>query len=278
MKTFSSKLLHDLESELLLIHQSTNNPIQYAEKGIHSAIKAIEKLKSFFLQYEFENKNAEIDFFKNTKPLFASKLIYYNEIYNIEVAKPVAGDKLIRSYYKNQLIKLKEFYCENTDFYKYYNTNNTVLDAKYFMRRKYDIRLTIDSSYFQSDFNFTTSHDYKMAKVIANVKIQEFLSTKLNKQDCTQPAVQSQSNLKWTGTRVALVELMYALNTEGVFNNGNISMNDLAKNLETLFNIELGQFRRSFMEIKTRKTIEKTSFLNTLKQKLVLKMELADEK
>lgn len=45
------------------------------------------------------------------------------------------------------------------------------------------------------------------------------------------------SPLKWTGSKVALVELMYALHTEGVLNNGDPSLNETAKNMESKNNI-----------------------------------------
>ena len=86
------------------------------------------------------------------------------------------------------------------------------------------------------------------------------------------------STLKWTGSKVALVELMYASHTEGVFNNGNLSLNETAKNMEVLFNIEIGQFNRIFSEIKKRKIIEQTSFLNNLKDNLTKRIQAADEK
>jgi len=71
---------------------------------------------------------------------------------------------------------------------------------------------------------------------------------------------------------------MYALHTEGVLNNGNLSLNETAKSMEVVFNIEIGQFNRIFSEIKKRKTIEPTSFLNNLKQNLTKKIQEADEK
>ncbi|MGV9004440.1 RteC domain-containing protein [Flavobacterium sp.] len=275
MKNFSSLLLADLEAKLSEIQETTELHINYVEIALNTTIKAIEKLKTFFNQYKFENKNEEIAFFKKIKPVFASKLIYYNELYNIETALPSTSKKRIKKHYTIHLQKLDNFHQENREFIKYYQTNSTLLDKKYFQRNKHDIRLSLDSSYFQSDYNFTTSHDYKVAQILANKQLEIFINQKLailKEGQNTQS-----SNTRWTGSKVALVELMYAINTTKVINNGNTSLNELAKSFEAFFDIELGQFNRIYAEIRNRKTIEKTSFINSLKDNLSARIENADE-
>jgi len=75
---------------------------------------------------------------------------------------------------------------------------------------------------------------------------------------------------------VALIELIYALHTEGVFNNGTSELKEVTSFFESTFNVDLGQFNRTFLEIRSRKC-ERTKFLNTLKEKLILRMDDADE-
>jgi hypothetical protein len=278
MKNFSNFLVAELEGQLKTIRSNQENPLQYAEQAMKCTIISLEKLKAFFEKHTFENKSAEIEFFKVIKPQLASKLIYYNEMYNIEISRPSGSDKAIRKYYYKELQKLKIFFDENLEFYKYYRTGNTCLDKKYFLRRKHDIKLTLDSFYFQSDYNFATSHDYKVAKITANDAIQVFLETNLKKSQKSIHLNEKLQGLKWTGTKVALVELMYALHAEGVLNNGKISLNEMAKNMESIFNLDMGQFNRIYLEIRNRKTIEKTNFLNSLQYNLIKRMEEADEK
>jgi hypothetical protein len=59
----------------------------------------------------------------------------------------------------------------------------SVLDKKYFLRGRYDIKLTLDSSYFQADNRFTASHDFKVAKIIANDQIKVYLENEVAKLD-----------------------------------------------------------------------------------------------
>jgi len=280
MKNFSNALLSELEAELKRVHDNYENPMQYAEHAIKLTIKKMEQLKTFFNSYTFENKTEEIEFFKIIKPEFASKLIYYNEIYNIEIAKPSSSKKELKKYYRCHVAKLKHFHKENTAFIKYYRTGSTCLDKKYFLRGKHDIKLTLDSFYLQSDYNFATSHDYKVAQIITNNNIQNYIETKIKalKSKIPNSDLHNDKPLKWTSSKVALVELVYALHSGDIFNNGNASLKEIATSIGTFFNMELGQFNRIYIEIRNRKTIEKTDFLNTLKENLITRMEKSDEK
>ena len=279
MKLFSEHLLSELDKQLQSIHSKTNNPITYAEQSIKTLIPTFEKLKTEFLKHSFKNKSEEISFFRDNKPQFAAKLIYYNEIYNIETNKPFGSKKAIRKFYNLELLKLQTFYNENKEFYKYYRTDNKSLDHKYFIRGKHDLRHTLDSFYFQADNRFSTSHDYKVAKILANENLKIYIENeilKLEQKEETNVANTNTKTQKWTGSKVGLIELIYALHTEGVFNHGTSELKEVATFFETTFNIDLGQFNRAFLEIRARKS-ERTKFLNTLKEKLILRMDDADE-
>jgi hypothetical protein len=280
MKLFSESLLTELESRLNAIHSQTEEPIQYAEQAIKMLIVILEKLKTTFLNYQFENKSEEIDFFRNIKPQFAAKLIYYNDIYNIETNKPFGSKKAIRKFYNTELTKLETYFTENLEFYKYYRTGNRNLDNKYFIRGKHDLRHTLDSFYFQADHRFSTSHDYKVARILANDTIKIYLETEIsqleNKEGSNTLPIVNRKTQKWTGSKVALIELIYALHTEGVFNNGASELKEVTTFFESAFDVDLGQFNRTFLEIRARKS-ERTKFLNTLKEKLIFRMDDADE-
>lgn len=280
MKLFSESLMSQLEQQLKVIHLQTENPIQSAELAIKSSVNALERLKSFLIKYKSLNKKEEIEFFRDIKPKFAAKLIYYSEIYTIETNKPLGSHKTIAKYYNSELLKLKVFFHENQEFYRYCRTANNYLDSKYYIREKYDLKLMMDSVYFQIDHRFATSHDYKMARIIANDEIKNFLLEQMEKLErkaiTTQSPYPLSKNLKWTGSKVDLIELIYALHSEGVFNNGATGLKEVITFFESSFNIDLGQFHRVFLEIRNRKT-ERTKFLNTLKNKLIIRMDNADE-
>ena len=280
MNTKSILLLTKLNEQLNFTDIEIDDPIQRSENAVNIIINAVEKLKIIFEKEKTKSQEQEIDFFKNIKPKFTSKLIYYNAIYKIETKKPHGGERIVKKYINNELEKLKRYFDSNLDFYRYYRTGSNYLDIKYFTRGKFDIKLALDSFYFEADHSFSTSHDFKVAKIMAHDLIQVYLEDMLLMIENKEPREKSQVNHKlkqnWTGSKVALTELLYALHTEGVFNNGTSDLKDIAEYFENIFNIDLGQYHRAFLEIRMRKS-DQTKFLNSLKETLIKRMEKTDD-
>lgn len=273
MDKFYKETLSKLELEISELEVEVDCSLQSIEAAIHLILECLLELKEYVLKKGFKNTNEEIRFFKYQKPVIVSKLIYYNAIYKIETRKPY-GAKRIRKYFTKELKKLKRFFDNNLDFYKYYRSNNSFVDEKFFVRGKHDIRLWLDTFYFEADHRFSTSHDYKVAKIIANDLIQVYLEDRLNNLNLKKV---SENSLKWTASKTALTELIYALYSHGVFNNGNTEIKLIAKAFEDAFNIELGDFYHTFMELKARK-INRTKFLDSLSKVLIKKIDEEDEK
>lgn len=282
MKLSSQHLLSELNSQLHFIRLENEDCITAAELSIKVLLSIIEKLKKFTLRYKFKNQAEEIHFFKNIKPQFISKLIYHNRILNVQTKKPHGGEKVLRKYLNNELDKLKRFFDNNLEFYKYHRTNSTYLDHKYFVRGKHDIKLSLDTFYFEADHRFCTSHDYKVAMIIAHDLIQVYLEDEITSLDRKELKSYSRAEavpkptIFWTGSKVALIELMYALHAEGSLNNGKIELNAIADFLEKSFGVDLGQFHRSFLELRERKT-GRTKYIDTLREKLIKRMDDADD-
>ncbi|MFT3945599.1 MAG: RteC domain-containing protein [Agriterribacter sp.] len=83
--------------------------------------------------------------------------------------------------------------------------------------------------------------------------------------------------LKWTGSKSALIELIYALHYHGVFDNGNSDIRITAKYFESTFGIDLGNFYQTYLELRNRK-MNRTKFLDALREGLIKKMDEQDEK
>lgn len=274
MDKFHNEKLYKLEAEIRELEFETDYSIQRIEAVIDIILKCLSEVKESVLNKGFKNVDEEIHFFKHQKPVIVSKLIYYNAIYKIETKKPY-GAKPIKKYLNNELRKLKRYFDNNLEFYKYYRTNNSFIDDKLFVRDKYDIKLSLDTFYFEADHRFSTSHDYKVAKIIANDLIQVYLEDQLHNtayQDKSADLPKS----NWTSSKTALIELIYALHSQGVFDNGNADIKVIAKTFERAFNIDLGDFYHTFMELKSRK-INRTKFLDSLCDVLIRKMDEKEE-
>jgi hypothetical protein len=275
MIDFSENLSIETAQKLKQIENITlGNTMEYCFQAILIFQEALEKLRHYFIQQKEINKEDEIQFFKKIKPQWTSKLIYYNEYYNIEQNKPTGTKKTIKKYYNKQIKKINWFFIENHEFYKYYNNGNQRLDDNYFLRNHQDIKLSLDSFFFTVDKSFTTIYDYKVAQLIAYENLQKQL-IEVSKE-YTKKNDNNETNLKWTGSKVGMVELIYALHAEGVFNHGVCELREIVYNFGKVFNIEIGQVHRTFYEICARKS-ERAKFLNTLKENLIKRIEQYDK-
>ncbi len=273
-------LLSNLNEQLNFIDLEIDNTIIKCEKAIEIIITSIANLKKSIIKSNFKTNTEEIQFFKEIKPQFTSKLIYYNMVFKIEMKRPNGGNRILKKYFNNELLKLKAFFDNELEFYQYYRTGNTYLDYKYFQRGKFDIKLALDNYYFEIDTTFCTSHDFKVAQILANDLIQLYLENQLimieNKDTSEKSQRKPNTKLMWTGSKVALTELLYALHSEGVFNNGTADLKDIAEYFEYVFEIDLGQYRRTFLEIRARKN-DKTKFILSLNETLIKRLDNSDD-
>ena len=282
MKSFYQKLLTELDNELQLIQIETEEPLKTAELFIKVLLLALDKMRKHILTHKFKNEEEEIVFFKTIKPQLFSKLIFQTKVLNIETKRPKGTDRTQKKHLLNELDNLHRFFDNNLDFYQYYRNGATYLDDKYFVRGKSDIRLSLDTYFYISDKEFNTSHDFKVAKILANDLLEIYLKeqlTALDRKEIVSAKNQSIPKVKltWTDNKASLIELIYALHHQGSFNNRNTDIKDIVNYFEAVFNIDLGDVYRSWYSIRSRK-LEQTIFLDNLKAILQKKIEQEQNK
>ena len=278
METKSIELLRELNGQIEFLESEFDNILQKSEEIIKVILKTLEQLKKMVTKHKFKSKHEEILFFKTIKPQFTSKLYYYMAVFRIASQAPLGGATILKKYYESEQENIKKFIDENLDFYQYYRMNSTFLDEKYFLRGNVDFKINLNNHYFELDPKFTTTHDYKVALIMAYDLLSIYIDRKILEIDKSLNGANtlSSSKLKWTASKVSLIELIYALQTEGVFNNGTANVKDITDHFQEMFNVDLGQYRRIFLDIRTRKE-DRARFINTLKDKLLLRMEETDE-
>ncbi|HEY9125433.1 MAG TPA: RteC domain-containing protein [Bacteroidales bacterium] len=271
-------ICQNLDDDLKTIESEFSNILKISERSIVCISACLKELKDFVSQNKFPNQEAEILFFKETKPAIYSKLIYFIKIFNIESKRPNGSDESQKRYLQNELNKLEKFFAENLEFYQYMRNKLVYLDDKYFVRGKYDLHLYLDTFYFDADPAFSTSHDFKVAKILANDLLCVYLKTELaliDRKEFKRTDQVRKSKYAWTDPKIALVELIYALQACNSINNGLIDIKEIALFVEAVFDIDLGDFYRTYLEIKQRQNPSK--FLDALKTALLKKIEQDDE-
>lgn len=277
-----NKLQIDLKDQLNFISIELDDPIKVCEKSIEIISRSLNELKKCVQNRSFKSKEEEIKFFKEVKPQVFSKLIYYQKLFNIESKRPRSSNKSQIKYYNKNIDRLQNYFNDHLEFYHYYRRGATFLDEHYFVRGKIDIRLFPDTFSFFIDDKFSTSHDSTVATILAYDMLIVYLKTEIDKLENTNGMetiinpFQNQSRLFWTANKTDLIELIYALQSSGAINSGTADIKEMATACERLFNIDLGDYYRTYLEIRSRKT-NQTKFLDKMKDSLVTRMEDADE-
>jgi hypothetical protein len=117
--------------------------------------------------------------------------------------------------------------------------------------------------YFGNDLFFHYTMDDKKPKTEAT---QQFSSSS------SFPKVK----LTWTGNKVDLVELIYALQAENCFNHGHANIKQIVVYIEIVFNVDLSDYYHTFRDLRRR--VGRTAFLDRLIKHLSSRMDKADRK
>lgn len=267
-----NKLNKELIDTLDDIKYKSKDIIDRSNKSIIKSRNLLNIFKKEIVKNDFKSIDAEVCFFKKTKQIPFSQLVYFSEIRSFEIQFPKVDRNLQRKYIKKKLSKLNRFFLYNMDFIQYIESKETHLDEQYFTRiHSEKLPITSSKFYFQ-DPDFCTPYDMLLGKLKAYNRFVSYLEIRLKNQKKSKydnvMEVSHPFELQWTSTKTDLTELIYALHHCRVINNGKSDLKDLAKILEDIFNFDIGDCYKTFAEIKTRK-ISKTKFLDDLSEGLI---------
>lgn len=269
-------IINNLIEDLDFLKSDQQNPLTLFEAAMGLSTLALVEMKKLVYDQGFSNKHEEIQFFKFIKPQVLSKLLFYNKLLAIEGRRPKAFE-LLEAYLKSLLVEHHKFFDENQDICLYFQKKESYLDEHYFLRAEGKYPNLFEIFIGCSDPEFSTQHDFTFSCIIAYENLIKYLENELDKLQYqgSIPVIYSRSGMKWTGNKIDLVELAYALHSIHCINNGNIDIKEITEALSKLFNIELDDYYRTYQDIRTRKT-ERIKFLDKLKQALQNRLDESD--
>ncbi|WP_444660135.1 RteC domain-containing protein [Flavobacterium columnare] len=269
-----------LQNIILEIHKKEDKILSQNKRLIDEACEMtlylqdlLFTVKKYVIEEGFKNDEEEIYFFHTIKPKILGKLIYYNKVYRIETGCPVNNGKIYHTYFTSRLQELKKEYTEhicNSDFYRYYRSGRSDKDEVYFRLGNINYHDGLNSFVFEIDSQFSTFYDYKVARIIANELLYNYLLTKINPDENPDVILQNSESTKdvfWTDSKNALIELVYALYASGAISHGKIGIRKISLLFQILFRVPLGDLHHAFHRMKTR-TGSRTAFLDHLKLSL----------
>jgi hypothetical protein len=263
---FVKKLFSEMEEELSVFADLGTLPVRRLAGALNCVREYLAKLKAELLLHPPADRQEEIGFFKYDKPRFKSEQIYALEIYTIETARPLGDELLLKSFYEQELKFIQRFFIQYQFLYQYYQLDATELDHLLFVRgeKPSDILLPEMPGV---DPEFSTACDYVFAKFMAYERLRDHLLELLSGRETAGESFVSKKGkvLKWTGETCNLIEVAYGIYDTLQLNDGDVDLTDIIDWLESTLNVNLSRFYRRFMEIKRRKIMSQTKYLDEMR-------------
>ncbi|SDL85290.1 RteC domain-containing protein [Pedobacter antarcticus] len=269
-------LFRDLKNRLKLISGHELNLIEKFNEVIGLIAAFHKELNDHVRKIPFKDKFDEIYYHKFERPDYMAIKIYYTLLFKFQCSLPVAVPELRKSCYLEKLKELDNWFRDHRFLYDYYRMGYTDLDEVLFIRGA-EVTLPYLQDIPELDKTISTPGDYLFSLFIAYEKLQEYLLTELLKLDQHNPefsAITSpKKSLDWTGEIINLVELGYAIWLSGQLGSGKTGLQEIFNWLEASFGVEVGIPANRFREIKRRKRLSRTRFIDFCKTGLLNYMD-----
>jgi hypothetical protein len=265
MENFVENLYNNLKEELSVYAELGALPVRKLTGALASISGAIAELKNFVTEHPFKTVEEEIQFFKYDKPLFIAEQYYAMEIFTIENGRPLNDTSLLKSFYEQELKYIRRFLEQNKFLYAYFQFDMKELDRVLFVRGAKPVDIPVQDN-IGLDPLFTSCCDTLWGKFIAFERLKEYLLKEITSLENPTGTGQKKffKGLKWTGSHVNLVELIYGLYYTLQLNNGNADVTEIVALMEETFDIKLRDAHHSFVEIRRRKVESPSRFLEQM--------------
>lgn len=276
IRKMSEELLKKLFRELEGL--SHHSPLERMKSELILIRAVMTTLKLKVLEVGFVNVAEEIEFFKVLKPKFYAQLIFTHECYSFEVGRPVIKGKQTDNYYLKQLDYISRFFRQHEFMFQYYKMGAVELDELYFVRGEEPNGL-VGADLPALDTTFSTLGEYLFAKFMALERLQEMVLEEMQVPALAGSGVvrsKKGRELKWTGDSCNLIELVYGVFDCKQVNDGEVDLSDLMDVFEQCFQVNLSRYFRRFTEIKRRKSISKTKFLDQMREAVNKRIDEGD--
>ena len=241
-------------------------PLERMREELAAVRTVMEELRKMVGENGFASQAEEIDFFKQVKPRFYMLMVLSAERYGFEMARPMRKGKKRERFYLGQLDYIERFFRRHEFLYQYYRLGSLEMDALYFVRG-YQPFGVLTADLPPLDPGFSTIGDYLFAKFMALEKLREIVLLEMEVPSVAGTGVVRSKKgkaLRWTGDSCNLIELVYGIFDCRQVNDGEVDLSDLMDVFEQCFQINLSRYFRRFTEIKRRKSMSKTRFLDEM--------------
>jgi hypothetical protein len=275
---FCEQLHAELKSKLPDPMPASPFPAAELSEVISLIFRALKEMRLFVNEHPFENLHQEIDFFKVIKPRFTSELIYYSALQ--QLLSKTSADSLLRkkACFSAELEKFSAFFNDHQELYVYIRSGCRHMDHLWFARQNSECPAAwfSDLSGVNMDYEFSAPQDHKVAAFLAYERLCLYCENQLQKLE-TGPLSILQK-LPWTAKTIDLVELIYGLHLTGAIDHGRMSLVEICKVFEVMFDTKLDNHSYLFSQtIRFRKS-GNVKFLTEMTSAIEQKLDQLDTK
>ncbi|MNX33306.1 RteC protein [compost metagenome] len=273
MKEKCDALYQGLLSELESLDTALS-PVELLKSSLSMVRAVIAQMRELVVLDGFATPASEVEFFKLLKPRVQALLVFATERYSYQTAKPLLLGEL-EAFHAEQLRFISRFFHQHEFLYQYYALGLEDLDEVYFIRGAANVEGMLGMGFPELDRDFATVGDYLFARFRAMELLRELVLSDMAAGESFAGGMAGDGNLvslvskkglklRWTGDTCNLIEVVYGLFDTKQLNEGQLNMSDIVDVFEQVFGVNLSRYFRRFSEIKRRKTVSKTKFLDAM--------------
>lgn len=180
-----------------------------------------------------------------------------------------------REYLNDLLNGINKYNSKRLDFIRYYRSGSSHFDSLYFLRGQTDTEQYMETFSYEFDPNFTTNCDFKVAKILANDMLSDYLMREIEALNDNNNKIMSSFGfpaikLTWKGSKAELQEQILSWDSDSAF--GDVPLTQLHNYIQNVFNIQLdSNLSRVLDDLKIRLS-PPTPYIDKLKKALLRRM------
>ncbi|SER90123.1 RteC domain-containing protein [Pedobacter rhizosphaerae] len=276
---FSEKLLAELDIRLESLAVQEFSDVARLKARTALIADAIGVLSDFVSEHPSEDSLEEILYYKTIYPRFKSLIVFETAYQYFLVDVPDSGLKAKKKYCLLKLREIARFFEQNSMHYDYFRLDGEMLDELFYTRN--DAGNVLQPFVLAYEPFLGTPMAELVSSFVAFERLRNEILALLHalsgpaslSATVVDAAGSLQRQFKWTGEDIHLIELAHGIHLTGQVNNGAIGIVELFKIVGEFFGVNLRVPKRGFDDLKARKTMSKTAFLDMMKAAMLKKME-----
>ena len=237
--------------ELEQILQGKTEMNAKAKKAAKLIRNTLSSFRNQIRDQGFKSDDEEIYFFKNIKPKIHAYLIFYSILSEIETNKYHMSEEELKSFIEKKIRMFRHIMREYLDFVTYFMEGLNHLDRLYFLRHSDIPKITRHTATMLMDPELSTTYDIVAANIIAHQMLIKYL---FPDQDNLKTKMPANPKMKWTASKSDFIEFVYGLQASAAVNYGDVEIKELCLALQSIFQINIEDPYRIFIDLANRKT------------------------